>query len=439
MPILNFISPRFYSEWQKGGRHRDLAISRIVVGGTIGMGSYYLAHNGRLTGAGPADTEDRNNLKRAKWQEFSLRLDNDEMTDANKARAEKILGAGDIQRGTGNFKGSTFVSLKRMEPVTIPLLLGAAYADAMKYRAYDPDDTELGIMFDAMAASLAEYSTNMPAMQSVNELMRIANQRQTDGGDRLVAMLDAYARQTANVALAGTPVVGLANSALMGKIERMLDPALSNTAVNQAQVEWADGYFDPREPGIRAFFEAYNKLKSRIPTVANGLPPKLDERGNPVEYGKDYPGIPMSTTKGKRDEVTEILAAINHGIAYPSFNINGVALTAEQQNMYLKLQQEPHNGMTMDEAVVNAINERLNDAELNDIVPPIGSLQNDVNQVVSEYRQRARETMFGIFEKDSQTGLVNVLERDRNGGDVLYPKTALEMANNQQKLNLYGR
>ncbi len=439
VPVLNFISPRFYSEWQKGGRHRDLAISRIVVGGTIGMGSYYLAHNGRLTGAGPADTEDRNNLKRAKWQEFSLRLDNDEMTDANKARVEKILGAGSIQRGTGNFKGSTFVSLKRMEPVTIPLLLGAAYADAMKYRAYDPDDTELGIMFDAMAASLAEYSTNMPAMQSVNELMRIANQRQTDGGDRLVAMLDAYARQTANVALAGTPVVGLANSALMGKIERMLDPVVSNTAVNQAQVEWADGYFDPREPGIRAFFEAYNKLKSRIPTVANGLPPRLDERGNPVEYGKDYPGIPMSTIKGKRDEVTEILAAINHGIAYPSFNINGVALTAEQQNMYLKLQQEPHNGMTMDEAIVNAINERLNDAELNDIVPPIGSLQNDVNQVVSEYRQRARETMFGIFEKDSQTGLVNVLTRDRNGGDVLYPKTALEMANNQQKLNLYGR
>jgi hypothetical protein len=95
--------------------------------------------------------------------------------------------------------------------------------------------------------------------------------------------------------------------------------------------------------------------------------------------------------------------------------------------------------MTMDEAIVNAINERLNDAELNDIVPPIGSLQNDVNQVVSEYRQRARETMFGIFEKDNQTGLVNVLMRDRNGGDVLYPKAALEMANNQQKLNLYGR
>ena len=443
VPILNFMSPRFYSEWEKGGRHRDLAISRIVVGGTMGLGSYYLAYNGRLTGAGPADTEDRNNLKRIGWQDFSLRLNNDEMSDENIDRVNKILGAGTIQRGTGNLEGSTFMSLKRLEPVTIPLLLGAAYADAVKYRAYDPDDTQLSIMFDAMSASLSEYSTNMPAMQSVNELMRIANQRQTDSGDRLVAMLDAYVRQVGNVAIAGTPVVGLANSAIVGKIERILDPATSNTAVNQAQVEWADDVLgiDATQLGVRGFFEAYNKMMSRVPTKANKLPPKLDERGKPIEYSADYSWRPMATQKGKRDEVSEILAAINHGIAYPNFKINGVSLTAEQQNMYLKLQQDPDpdTGMTMDEAIVDVINQRLNDADLLGIAPAIGSLQNDVNTVVSDYRSRAREVMFGKTIKDRDTGLVDYTLETEDGAPILYPGTAADIAKNQQKVNLYGR
>ena len=443
VPVLNFMSPRFYSEWEKGGRHRDLAISRMVVGGSLGLGSYFLAHNGRLTGAGPADTEERNNLKSMKWQEFSMRFDNEEMSDANIARLNNIMGAGTAMRGTGTFEGSTFVSLKRMEPVTIPLLLGAAFADAQKYRAYDPDDTQAEIMFDAMMASLAEYSTNMPAMQSVNELMRILNQRQTDFGDKAVAMFDAYVRQVGNVAIAGTPIVGLANSAIVGKIERILDPALSNTAINQSQVEWADDVLgvDATQPGIRAFFEAYNKVMSRVPTKSNKLPPKRDARGNPIEYDKDYSWMPLAMAKGKRDEVSEMLAAINHGIGEPNFTIGGVRIPAEQQDMYLKLQQDPDpvTGMTMDEAILQAINDRINDAEALGISPPLGSLQNDVDQVVADYRARARNKMFGKTIKDKDTGLVNYTMQSDDGAEIMYPDTAAKIARNQEKANLYGR
>jgi len=440
LPILNFISPRFYSEWQKGGRHKDLAISRIALGGMMGLGSFKLAFDGRVTGFGPTGTEDRNNLKRAGWQEFSLRFNNDEISDEILERLNVILGAGSATRGTGTFEGSTFVSFKRLEPVTIPFIMGAALADAMKYRAYNPDDTDYQIMMDAMMASLAEYSTNMPAMQSVNEFMRIFNQRQTDGGDKFAAMVEAYFKQVANVGIAGTPVVGFANSALFGKIERMLDPALSNTAVNQAQVEWADAYgVDATTPGIRVFFEAYNKTMSRVPNASNKLPPKLDERGRPIVYDKDYSWLPMSTTKGKPDEVAELLASINHGIGYPKFDISGVRLTAEQQNMYLKMQQDRHDGMTMDDAIIRTINERLNDAERMGIKPPLGSLQNDVDQVVAEYRARARDKMFGEMVKDSDTGIVHYTGRTKDGAPVLYPETAAEMAMNQENINLYGR
>jgi len=440
LPVLNFISPRFYSEWQKGGRHKDLAISRIAFGGSLGLGTFFLAHNGRITGSGPKATEEKNNLKRAGWQEFSIRFNNDEISDETLARLNNILGANAVTRGTGTLEGSTFVSFKRLEPVTIPFIMGAAMADAMKYRPYDPNDELLDIMLDAMMGSLAEYSTNMPAMQSVNELMRIFNQKQTDGGDKVAAMFEAYVKQVGNVALAGTPIYGLQNSAILGKIERILDPTVSNTAVNQAQVEWADAYdIDATAPGIRAFFEAYNKMISRVPWKSNGLLPKLDERGRPITYDEEYVARPMSTTKGKPDEVAELLASINHGIGYPKFDISGVRLTAEQQDMYLKMQQDRHDGMTMDDAIIRTINERLNDAERMGIKPPLGSLQNDVDQVVNEYRERARDKMFGEMVKDNDTGIVNYTGRTKDGAPVMYPETAAQMAMNQENINLYGR
>jgi len=95
--------------------------------------------------------------------------------------------------------------------------------------------------------------------------------------------------------------------------------------------------------------------------------------------------------------------------------------------------------MTMDEAIVDVINQRLNDADLLGIAPAIGSLQNDVNTVVSDYRSRAREVMFGKTIKDRDTGLVDYTLETEDGAPILYPGTAADIAKNQQKVNLYGR
>jgi len=441
LPVLNFVSPRFYSEWQKGGRHRDLAISRMALGSGMALGSYYLAYNGRTTGAGPSDTEDRKALQAGGWQEFSLVFGEDELDSLTVSRIKELLGEDAVSQGTGSHKGKLFVSFKRLEPATIPFLLGAAYADAVKYRAYDPDDTQLQIMTDAAMAALAEYSTNQPAMQSFNEIMRIANQKQTDGGERLLAVLDAYARQVVNVGYAGTPVVGLANSALVAKIERIIDPKASQTAVTKDQVEWADDVMgiDAQAPGIRAFFEAYNKLMSRVPVMSKGVLPRLDERGRPMGTNFEHVWTPLRMIRGERDEVSEVLVALNHGIGYPDFSISGVQLTAEQQNKYLKLQQEEYNGMTMDDAILNAISTALDDAEITGVVPGIGMLQSEIDSVVAEYRERAREKMFGIKRKD-ESGMYSFTDTDREGNPVLYPETAREMAwNDTKRLTLYGR
>ena len=88
---------------------------------------------------------------------------------------------------------------------------------------------------------------------------------------------------------------------------------------------------------------------------------------------------------------------------------------------------------------IRTINERLNDAERMGIKPPLGSLQNDVDQVVAEYRERARDKMFGEMVKDNDTGIVNYTGRTKDGAPVMYPETAAEMAMNQENINLYGR
>ena len=69
---LNFISPRFQQEWRKGGRHRDLAIARLSLGSSLLAGGYLAADSGRITGSGPGDTNERNNLRQLGWQEFSF-------------------------------------------------------------------------------------------------------------------------------------------------------------------------------------------------------------------------------------------------------------------------------------------------------------------------------------------------------------------------------
>lgn len=445
LPVLNFLSPRFYSEWRKGGRHRDLAVSRIVLGSSMGLGAFYLSYQGRMTGAGPSGTEDRKALAATGWQEFSIVFGEDELNSATVSRLGDLLGEGSITKGRGSNAGKIYVSFKRLEPATITMLMGAAFADAIKYRQYDPDDTLLQTMADAMAASLAEYSTNMPAMQSVNELMRIMMQQQADGGERLVQMMDAYLRQVGNVAFAGTPIVGLSNSALIAKIERIIDPSASQTAVTQDQVEWAEDVMDidAQAPGIRAFFEAWNKMMSRVPVMSEGVLPKLDERGRPIGVDKEEWSLPlrMMPTRisvGKRDEVSEILIALNHGISYPRFKISGVDLTAEQQNKYLELQQGPIDGVTMDDAIVNTVNEIIDDAEESGIVPGIGVFQSEIDSVVNQYREIARAKMFGFKGRD-EAGITFYSEFGPDDEPVLYPDTAREMAYNETKTYLYGR
>ncbi len=71
-PVLNFASPRFWSDFNAGGIQRDMAMARVTLGAGIiyGAGSYAL--DGRITGYGPMRDEDKKALEGTGWQQFSF-------------------------------------------------------------------------------------------------------------------------------------------------------------------------------------------------------------------------------------------------------------------------------------------------------------------------------------------------------------------------------
>ena len=416
---LFFLSPRFHEEWSRGGRHRDLAVSRVAVGSAMMLGGYHLAMNDILTGQGPSATQDRNNLRELGWLPFSIRLGREDYAVGDVKRLQELVGKDQVSVGKGQFEGDLFISFSRLEPFNIPFIMAAAYADAIKFTAYDPDETELGTMTAASAAALAEFTTNIPVMTTFAEIMRIANTRgNQDTGSKLIDVIIGASRAYGNFVINATPGVNLLNSSLTAYIERMVDPTISNIAINDEQAQYVyDAYSEDDFMGglgsgaTGVFFESYNRLRSRIPLISEGVPYKLDPlTGDPIGADKSllYSAAPMMMSKGKTDDLRLYLDELNHGVAYPNFVINGVRLPAEVQNRYVRLYTKlvTINGLNMREAIIKAVKDKISyykKANNNQGQKAnIGVMRNQIDSIVSEYRKIARQRMFGTFQKDKR-------------------------------------
>lgn len=455
---LFFLSPRFHEEWSRGGRHRDLAVGRIAVGSGMMLGGLHLAFNDRITGQGPSATQDRNNLRELGWLPFSIRLGKDEYTARDVERLQELVGKDQVRIGKGQFDGQLFISLSRLEPFNIPFLMSAAYADAIKFKAYDPKDTELEIMTSAAAAALAEFTTNIPVMTTFAEVMRIANVRGSqETGSRLADMINGAARAYSNFAINAMPGVNLLNSSLTAKIERMSDPTKSNITVNEEQNQLlydAFGIDNSSKSPFGIFFESYNRLRSRVPLISKGVPYKLDPlTGDPIGADKSllHSSLPMFVSRGKRSNIREYLDELNHGVGDPNFVIHGVRLPAEVQNRYVKLytQEIQINGQSMSEAIIQAVEDKMkryqNANEGRGQKANIGVMRSSIDSTVDQYRKIARARMFGTFKEDEDDReladyTLRPLDGNRYGlsdNIIEYPDLAKRMRRNYNNKKRY--
>lgn len=447
VPGLNFLSPRFQSEWKKGGRHRDMAIARLSLGAGLLAAGYKLADSGRVTGAGPGDTNERNNLRQLGWQEFSLRFGKDEWTQISVRKLQKVMGKDAVTFGKGQFKGMVFVSLKRLEPLNTPFLLAAAFKDAERYGAYD--DGEMEKMIGPAIAGLAEYSTNIPALTEISNMMSSINTRSEDNLDTFRSVVQTISRAAFTFLGNAMPVANLANSSLAAKFERISDPAVRNVDITlkQERAVYEASGSDDAAKWMRPFFQAYNRFKSRVPGLSTGVKPRLDELGDPIEA--QHVALPAYVRSGKSSELREMLAAINHFPSEPRKTFNGVVLPVEIQNRYKELYAKriKIRGKTMGQAIVERIKQKTRFYE--NRKPPmkarIGVLQDEVDSIVSEYRSVARRRMFGISNWDEKNEIYRITLGKLPGrkyglpGNIIeFPDYAARMRTNLNQKKMRG-
>lgn len=458
------LSAQFWSDVKRGGRHADLAISRMALGTGMMMGGYQLAEDGVITGPGPLDVKDKDTLTSMGWQPLAWRIGGEfEISAPAIERFKNLLGEDSVSQGTGEFDGDVFISLKKLDPASLPFLLGATMQSAMHYSDYDDDDEHLQRMFAGASGGLYQMASSFPQTQLVAKLYRIIASQQTgdDQATKAARVIDEITKTYASTLMAGTPIAGLSNGPLSARFERYLDPGMSETGITDAQVEAAEkGLFgiealsyDPHWMGIRAFLEARNQWIAKTPFASRDLPPRMNEFGEDIAPDLDTlyhfgPRIRagIGSWEGKTGELKMYLSMINHGIARlpRKITFSGHTLSAEQRNRYIQLYANDiklpeYGNVNMAQAILNDAEGLVEEVNTLGIEFPFGEAQKSVDRIVSDYRKAARERMFGTFITDEKFRLVDVVpggvgERMGLGyNKIEYPEISKKMRAEKRK------
>jgi hypothetical protein len=444
---MNVISPKFWDAWNAGGKERDLAVSRLALGGMAGYTAVQLATDGRMTGSGPSDIQDKKALEALGWQKYSLIFKPGELSPDVEAKLSKLTT---LTKGQGNFSGFTFVSYARFSVFSPVLAMGADFSDAQRFHTGKPDEEEWAKLALAYSGSNLEYIKNLPSAQAIGDLVGILRTRNEDGGEKVYEVLSRIAKQYVDVLYTGTPVLGSTNASALAHIERLNDPLIRSTRVDQMNV--------PEH--IRIFYEQMNRVQSRIPAFSEGLPAELDDIGrrkyaenNMFEFTANV--IPMvQGSTGKRDPFNEAMVTIDHGVSRPRDVWDGVRLSVTQYNRYKKLygqevvidpslfvETATAAPMNLEMAVPYLLKEQ--EKYKRDIGESFnkGEAQSFVDSIIKKYRRIAKLRMIG-FDPSPELGQTEVPDLTEYGflsDSVEFPELGAMIDRNKKFYDLYGK
>jgi hypothetical protein len=446
-PGMNIISPKFWDAWNAGGKERDLAISRLALGGMAGYTAVQLATDGRMTGSGPSDIQDKKALEALGWQKYSLIFKPGELSPDVEAKLSKLTT---LTKGQGNFSGFTFVSYARFSVFSPVLAMGADFSDAQRFHTGKPDEEEWAKLALAYSGSNLEYVKNLPSAQAIGDLVGILRTRAEDGGEKVYEVLNRIGKQYVDVLYTGTPILGSTNASALAHIERLNDPLIRSTRVDQMNV--------PEH--IRIFYEQMNRVQSRIPALSEGLPAELDDIGrrkyaenNMFEFTANV--IPMvQGSKGKRDPYNEAMVSIDHGTSRPRDTWDGIRLSVTQYNRYKKLYGQEvmiDPSLFVDTATAAPMNLEmavpylLKEKEKYSIETGEqfnkGDAQKFVDSVIKKYRRIAKLRMIG-FDPSPELGQTEVPDLTEYGflsDSVEFPELGAMIDRNKKFYSLYGK
>lgn len=448
LPGLNLTSPRFFDEYNKGGKYRDLALTRVALGSAMASGMAYLTLQNKCTGTGPPDFSDRQILQQLGWQPYSCIFKSGELSSTVVDRISRFA---EVSQGRGTLEGMTFVSYARLDPISQIMATGANVADAMKFHKGKPDDSDIMEVVRAVAFSNSEYIAEHPVATQIGDFMSILRTRQEDDGQKVLDIFARAARQYMDYSFTGTPVVGLANSSFVAKLETFLDPDRRSNMADQMDLP----------VGIRQMEEARARVMSRIPGLSAGVPVQHDNLGNPMPVknrGLDnyWNWVPvLNVVEGESKATYETLADINHGISRPSSVWGGVALSATQYERYkylygngikldlgiTRIDGSYYGQMSLNEAIPPALDEYIRDANMSGEVVMIGDKQKFVDTLVSRYRKFAKLKMLGFDPEGTDDADLMAFMEDIGmpGSNIEFPELSAAIKKQQDFVRAMGR
>ena len=90
---LAVFAPSVWQDFANGGAARDMAVARITLGSTLGYMAAQAASAGLITGGGPSDQKEKENLRATGWQPYSVKVGNKWMSYQPLEPYSAIIGA----------------------------------------------------------------------------------------------------------------------------------------------------------------------------------------------------------------------------------------------------------------------------------------------------------------------------------------------------------
>jgi hypothetical protein len=288
------LSSKWRDQFMKGGVERDMALAKVSMGTAVIGAFSLLAAEDIITGSGPSRKADREALERDGWKPYSIKV------------------------------GNSYYSYAGLEPVAALMAIAADYA---QYAKNEPDASKVEHVFMGAVFGTMEYLKEQPYLQGIGDIARLI---QSSGGDEPIDMkklMNQLAQQYGSAVIGGSPA-GAYNSLIAG-IERLVDPTNKDPRTN------------PDLPmGVRGFYEAFQRYRSRLPYGNNDLPEALNLWGDPTKAGEGKPYeliLPTRVSREQFSDVDDMLWRIGSPVSMPSRKLKDVELDAYQYNQLLTI------------------------------------------------------------------------------------------------------
>lgn len=388
---LALVNKTYRDAIKAGGKEADLANARLALGSSITMPIAFGTLDGKITGYGPFDWEDRNNLLKQGWRPFSF-VFNRAGFSGNYEEESKMLNKYKNLLGEDSVSiagDKIYISYAGIEPISALFAMGATFSE---YTYSNPwSELSLGSTMQenatgfidnimklgtAATLSISQYLRDQTYLTSVSDFidMFAAKGNITDG-DYIYNIFAGISEQTAKVAIGGFPVYGLSQNAFNRRIESIMTGGERTFVEKPVKKDPTGIYKGPMDAVFNSFFQVARNSYLKSPWRRISKPKGaifLEEKqldtitGKPIKWGNgSWSSLvnPFDFSVGQVSEARLIMQSLDIPDYRPSPYIQG----------------ESKDGISY--------SIRLNDYEMQELIK-LATMDNDIEQEIIDTYER---------------------------------------------------